>query len=52
MCHCLYVRCCLTQDEDSAKRKADLEAAVKAEPTKQEATPQEMAEWEKAFKDF
>lgn len=40
------------KDEDSAKRKAELEAAMAAEPKKPEATPEQIAEWEKTFKDF
>lgn len=42
----------LVQDEDSAKRKAELENAHKEEPREPHATPEELAEWHQMFKDF
>jgi hypothetical protein len=40
------------QDEDSAKRKTELETAHKAESRTPEATPEEQAEWKRVFKEF
>ncbi len=41
------------KDTDSAKRKSELAEAHRAEPREpQGVSPQEMAEWERVFKDF
>jgi hypothetical protein len=40
------------QDEDSSKRKTELETAHKAEARTPEASPEEQAEWKRVFKDF
>ncbi len=42
----------VVQDEDSAKRKTELESAHKAEAREPEVTPEEQAEWKRVFKDF
>jgi cGMP-dependent protein kinase 2 len=40
------------KDEDSAKRKNELQEARKTEPREPNATKEELAEWERIFKDF
>jgi len=40
------------KEEDSAKRKAELESAHKDEAREPEVSPQELAEWNTVFKDF